>query len=395
MTWATLAILIMARQVLPSWPATVAAGLLSGLAIATRTGGIITHAYLLAALILCAAGFFAENGRLPARYLGGSPSVMGRPSSLPGWPRSRCGHGCRSATPSSSSRSRWCISPASRWRSSSTIGASGFGPTPCRAPTFRGSSPRGCRKPFSCCWAVAFAFGCQRPAHAARDIFASWRIAARGLRARGAGAGAPARHSHGVRGAILPLAFLSFSVRRFTTACAMCFRHSDAGRHCGCRLDRAAAAAAPHPVIAALAAGAYVGHVVVTLAVLHPLEYAAMNARRRRHPRGLRKVRARLLVVAATEALRRLEHRLDYDPALHAAEAPPSILICIPWREGMVRPMMRRPWTIEIDAEKADFVIATERWRCATAVRDADRRGQALRSRVRPHLHARTFSGFN
>ena len=27
--------------------------------------------------------------------------------------------------------------------------------------------------------------------------------------------------------------------------------------------------------------------------------------------------------------------------------------------------MLRRPWTIETDAEKADFIIETERWRCA------------------------------
>src|ERR671934_2347319 len=69
MTWATLAIVVMTRQVLPSWRATLAAGLLSGLAIATRTGGIITHAYLLGALILCAAEVVATGNRLTRRYL--------------------------------------------------------------------------------------------------------------------------------------------------------------------------------------------------------------------------------------------------------------------------------------------------------------------------------------
>src|SRR4029077_15648215 len=43
MTWATLAIVMMTREVLPSWRATAVVGLLTGLAIATRTGGIITH----------------------------------------------------------------------------------------------------------------------------------------------------------------------------------------------------------------------------------------------------------------------------------------------------------------------------------------------------------------
>jgi hypothetical protein len=47
MSWATCAILLMARHDVPTWPATVAAGLLTGLAMATRTGGIIAHAYLI------------------------------------------------------------------------------------------------------------------------------------------------------------------------------------------------------------------------------------------------------------------------------------------------------------------------------------------------------------
>ena len=54
MSWATYAILLMARHDVPTWPATVAAGLLTGLAMATRTGGIITHAYLIGAMTLCA-----------------------------------------------------------------------------------------------------------------------------------------------------------------------------------------------------------------------------------------------------------------------------------------------------------------------------------------------------
>jgi hypothetical protein len=68
MIWATLAIVVMTRRVLPSWQATTVVGLLTGLAIATRTGGIITHAYLFGAVVLCAAEFWARNGRLTLRY---------------------------------------------------------------------------------------------------------------------------------------------------------------------------------------------------------------------------------------------------------------------------------------------------------------------------------------
>src|SRR5215813_15395352 len=50
---ATLAIVLMARPVVPTWSATICAGLATGLAIGTRTGGIITHAYLVGAMSLC------------------------------------------------------------------------------------------------------------------------------------------------------------------------------------------------------------------------------------------------------------------------------------------------------------------------------------------------------
>jgi hypothetical protein len=68
---------------------------------------------------------------------------------------------------------------------------------------------------------------------------------------------------------------------------------------------------------------------------------------------------------AATEALRRLEQRLDYDVSLRSAETPPRILICIATREERVHPLLRRPWIVETDPDKSDFIIATQRSRCA------------------------------
>src|SRR3981081_698475 len=67
------------------------------------------------------------------------------------------------------------------------------------------------------------------------------------------------------------------------------------------------------PVIAAVVGGAYIGSMVTTLAVLHPLEYVAMNSL----SGGTRGADDRFELdywsVAAREAVRRLEHRLDYD----------------------------------------------------------------------------------
>jgi hypothetical protein len=62
MCWALLAIIAMARTVVPTWPATVWAGMTIGLAIATRTGGIINHIYLIGMMALCAGEALALAG---------------------------------------------------------------------------------------------------------------------------------------------------------------------------------------------------------------------------------------------------------------------------------------------------------------------------------------------
>jgi len=117
--------------------------------------------------------------------------------------------------------------------------------------------------------------------------------------------------------------------------------------------------------------GLWIGSEVINLAKLHPLEYVAMNTLAGGTSGAYGRFELDYFTVAATEALRRLESRMGYD--LGDGRKPPSILICIPWREWAVAPMLTRPWTIETDADKADFVIETERWRCV-----ADRRLQLI-----------------
>jgi hypothetical protein len=68
---------------------------------------------------------------------------------------------------------------------------------------------------------------------------------------------------------------------------------------------------------------------------------------------------------AATEALRRLEQRFDYDPSIRMAESRPHVLICIGTREERADVLFRRPWIVETDPDQADFIIATQRSRCA------------------------------
>src|ERR1700730_18017232 len=61
MTWAVLGVLLMVRRE-PSWGTTVCAGALTGLAVATRVGGLITDVYLAAAMTLLAVELFVLDG---------------------------------------------------------------------------------------------------------------------------------------------------------------------------------------------------------------------------------------------------------------------------------------------------------------------------------------------
>jgi hypothetical protein len=119
------------------------------------------------------------------------------------------------------------------------------------------------------------------------------------------------------------------------------------------------------PVVAAVGVGAYVGSVVATLAALHPLEYVAMNTLVGGTRGAYDRFELDYWSAAATEALRRLERRLDHDASLWAGETVPRILICIGEREERVHPLLRRPWIVEADPDQANFIIATQRSRCA------------------------------
>jgi hypothetical protein len=107
----------------------------------------------------------------------------------------------------------------------------------------------------------------------------------------------------------------------------------------------------------------YGAALVINLVRLHPLEYVAMNAFAGGTSGACGRFELDYWGAAATEALRRLEHRVDSNET--AAPTPPAIFICVPFREQMVGSMLRRNWQLALDAKQADFVIETERSRCA------------------------------
>jgi hypothetical protein len=115
-------------------------------------------------------------------------------------------------------------------------------------------------------------------------------------------------------------------------------------------------------VPAAVFATVYAASLAADLVILHPLEYIAMNAFAGGASGAYRRFELDYWSAASTEALKQLENRLDRSGVF--AVAQPSILVCIPYREHMITPMLGSKWRLELDPEKADFVIESERSRC-------------------------------
>jgi hypothetical protein len=108
---------------------------------------------------------------------------------------------------------------------------------------------------------------------------------------------------------------------------------------------------------------AHTAAIVVTLVILHPLEYIAMNSLAGGVAGAYGRFDLDYWSMAAPEALRRLEARIDAEGRF--ADDPPRVLLCLAWRENLAGVMFRRNWIVETHVDKADYLIATERWPCA------------------------------
>jgi hypothetical protein len=122
------------------------------------------------------------------------------------------------------------------------------------------------------------------------------------------------------------------------------------------------------PIVAAALIGIQIGGGVLVLASQHPLEYITTNA----FAGGTRGSYARFELdywgAAATEALRKLEQRLDYDRNGRFASEPPHILMCPYASEHLDAAMFKRNWAIAEGRLLADFIIETRKSRCGEGV---------------------------
>lgn len=363
MSWATLAIVVMVTRIVPSWPATIGAGLLTGLAIATRSSGVITHAYLVGGMILCGLEAAARGGRsargdllqIGARTIAAIAIAWVVAFAI--WPWLQIGNPFLQFEaaflyfanhPHSFEFPHWGENVVTTALPGSYIP----GQLAARLP-----------EGFLLLLVAGILFGLANALGFLRASYkAVWRGGLTSLRAAALVLARSRRNLIVWAAVIAPIGFIIIE-------------HStlyDGIRHvlflipmlaviAGIGFLRLLPFLGRVPVISAVIVGTHVGATIFMLATLHPLEYVATNV----FTGGVQGAYSRFDLdywsIAANTALRRLESRLDYDTN-RFAENPPSIMICIGDRESMVSPMFRRPWRLEVDPEKADFVIATERW---------------------------------
>jgi hypothetical protein len=366
MSWATFAVVLMASRVVPSWPATIAAGILTGVAIATRSSGMITHGYLAGAMLLCALeALLDRRGSARQRLLRivirtAAAVVLAWITAVALWPWLQIGN------------------PFTQFWEAFKYFANH--PMSFEFPTW-GSMVRSNALPWS-----------YVPGQlAARLPEGFLLLLVVGLAAGVASAAGFLRHVYGalasrrmdrLQAAVLTVAqsrpLLIVWVAAILPIAVVVVQGStlyDGIRHLLFVIPMLALIASygffrllpllrRFPIPSAVAGAAYAAYAVVTLVLLHPLQYVSFNV----FAGGVHGAYSRFdqdyWSIAANTALRRLESRLDLEPG-RFADNPPSLQICIEHRVGMVRPMHRRPWRLADHPDKADYVIETERWRCA------------------------------
>jgi hypothetical protein len=344
MTWATLAVLLMARREVPSWGTTVCAGVLTGLAVATRVGGLLTEVYLAAAMTLLAVELFVRDGKPAWRGVmrlathSASAVLIGWIVAFALWP----------FVQTSDPLGQFNVALAHFSKISADFWTATWG-----QPVMTNDLPwsyvlgeLSARLPegFILLLVAALGFGCA--------VFARFVSACIGGAKR-----------EGVVGLKAPLLALARSRGLLIVAIAgtaplvvtIVLRPTlfDGIRHllfvvpmlallAAWALWRMAPLIRKYPISAGAIAAVQIVPAVVTLWMLHPLEYVATNM----FAGGTRASFGRFDLdywsAAATEAFRRLEERLAADTTGRFASRPPRVRVCIAWREPLVGPMFKQ-----------------------------------------------------
>ncbi|MGY4500962.1 hypothetical protein ACVWYH_004893 [Bradyrhizobium sp. GM24.11] len=365
MSWSTLSIVLMVRQEVPSWGLTLATGLATGLAIATRTGGVITHAYLVGGMSLCALETLLRHGRAGYGQLRRIALhtllviLIAWLTAIALWPWLQIGNPLTQFLEA--------------YRHFETLDTS-FDFQNWGRRTFTDNVPAWyipgqllARLPEG--FLVLLLLGMAVWISAA----ASWIRAALGALHRSGIAGLrPVAAELAVSRAVLVV-----GVAAFGPIAVLILKGStlyDGIRHVLFVIPMLAIVAARGltsllpflrrlPIVSVALGGAYTAAIGATLVILHPLEYIAMNSLAGGVAGAYGRFDLDYWSMAVPEALRRLEHRIDAEGRF--AGNPPRVLVCLAWREQLAGVMVPRNWIAEKHLDKADYLIATERWPCA------------------------------
>ena len=361
MTWALLAVLAMARREIPSWPATVAAGLLCGLAIATRVGGILAQVYLIAAMVLLAMdivllrghGLMSTLSKIGLRVA--VALTLGWLLAIALWPFLQADNPLQ--------RFLAAYDHFGALKLEMTIPNWGRPISTTNLPWSYIPGQLAARLPevFIILLIAAPMFGLAQAVTLAKQ----WRSGVSGVLLSIA-------YARGIlivaMAALAPIAFVIITrASLYDGMRHILFTLPPLAVLAAWSLSRCFPLVRRFPLPFAALAAAQIGAVLFVLVRLHPLEYIATNAFAGWTPGSYGRFELDYWNVAATPALRRLEQRLPEDKP---GEAAPRLMICIPWREHMIAPMLRRPWRVEHNPRDADFIIETERYRCAQDTQD-------------------------
>jgi hypothetical protein len=375
MTWAVLAILLMARREVPSWRLTVCAGALTGLALATRVGGLITDVYLAAAMGLTAVELFLRDGKPAWRgalWIGAhaaSAMLIGWIVAFALWPWVQTADPLGQFNIALAHFSKLDADFSIRtWGRSVPVNDLPWSYVP---GELLARLPEG----FIILLVVAFGLGCAVCARFVSECIGGVK------RERVVGLKAPLLALARARGLLIiavagtaPLVIAIVirptvfdGIRHFLFVVPMLALLA------AWALWRMAPLIRKYPIPAGVIAAVQIVPVVVTLWMLHPLEYIATNAFAGGTRGSFGRFDLDYWAAAATEAVRRLEQRLAADTTGRFASRPPRVRVCIPWREPLVGVMFKQKWIVEADdPAKADFVIETERSHCAAGGRVID-----------------------
>ncbi len=357
MTAALLGIMLMANRPVPSWGASICAGLLTGLAIATRSSGFIAQAYLVGAMMLCAIRVVATRGR-PRSDLGrlalrtAGALAAGWLAAFCLWPWLQIGNpvtqfieafGYFANHPSS-----WTMLHWGRPVMTNDL------------PWHYVPGQLAARLPLMVLGLIAVAMVLGLRAVVAH---CDWR-GLRDARSRPRAVAALVTRQRRQMMILCAATFLPIAV-----VIAEGSTLYNGLRHILFVIPLLALVAAAGfvwllpwlrrlSVLTASIVAACIGWQAATLSVLHPLEYIAFNTLAGGVHGAYGRFNMDYWAAAGTVALRRLEARVALEAPSNAP--PPKLLICMPWREWLTESMYRRPWRLALKAAEADYIIATE-----------------------------------